>query len=56
LIYGFTKVQTVNQKPYIKEVQGMQGPKDTKRIIGNRKSKKYRQYNGHKIPKGEIKT
>ena len=38
--------------PYIEEEQTTQWPKDTKRVIRIRISKKDRQHNGQKIPKG----
>jgi hypothetical protein len=38
--------------PYIKEEQTTQWPKDTKGVIRIRISKKNRQHNGQKIPKG----
>ena len=43
------------QNPQIKEVQTIQWPKDTKRVRIC-KSKKYRQYNGQKIPKGQSES
>ena len=43
--------QRHNQKPYIKEEQSIQLPKDTKGITRSRISKKDSQYNGQKIPK-----
>ena len=45
-----------NQKPYIEEEQTTQQPKDTKGAIRNRISKKNRQHNGLKIPKGQSET
>jgi hypothetical protein len=42
----------VNQIPYIKEEQTTQWNKDTKGLIRIRISKKNRQHNGIKIPKG----
>jgi hypothetical protein len=51
-----TRYQRGNQKPYIKEVQAIQWPKDTKEVIRSRTSKKYRQYNGQKITKGVIRS
>ena len=39
------------QKPYIKEGQSIQWPKDTKGIIRSCKSKEDSQYNGQKTPK-----
>ena len=41
-----------NQKPGIEEEQTIQWPKDTKGVIRSRESKKDRQHNGQKIPKG----
>ena len=41
-----------NQNPYIEEEQTTQWPQDTKGVIRIRISKKNRQRNGHKIPKG----
>jgi hypothetical protein len=46
------RYQRGNQKPKIKEGQTTQWSKDTKGIIRSRKSKKDRQHNGQKIPKG----
>ena len=46
------RYQRDNQKPYVEERQTRQWPEDTKGIIISRKSKKDRQYNGQKIPKG----
>jgi hypothetical protein len=41
-----------NQKLPIKEEQTTQRPKDTKGVIRSCQSKKNRQHNDHKIPKG----
>ena len=46
-----TNYQRGNQNPYI-EGQTTQWPQDTKGVIRIRISKKDRQHNGHKIPKG----
>jgi hypothetical protein len=46
------RYQRGNQKPGIEEEQTIQWPKDTKGVIRSRESKKNRQYNGQKIPKG----
>ena len=46
------RYQRGNQNPYIEEEQTTQWPKDTKGVIRIRKSKKNRQHNGQKIPKG----
>jgi hypothetical protein len=45
------RYQRHNQKPYIKEGQSIQWPKDTKDITRSRISKKDSQYNGQKISK-----
>ena len=44
--------QRGNQNPYIEEEQTTQWSKDTKGVIRIRISKKNRQHNGQKIPKG----
>ena len=41
-----------NYNPYIEEEQTIQWPKDTIGVIRIRISKKNRQHNGQKIPKG----
>ena len=41
-----------NRNLYIEEEQTTQWPQDTKGVIRIRISKKNRQHNGHKIPKG----
>jgi hypothetical protein len=46
------RYQRGNQNPYIEEEQTTQWPKDTKGVIRIRISKKDRQHNGQKIPKG----
>ena len=46
------RYQRGNQNPYIEEEQTTQWPKDTKGVIRIRISKKNRQHNGQKIPKG----
>ena len=45
------RYQSGNQNPYIEE-QTTQWPKDTKGVIRIHISKKKRQHNGQKIPKG----
>ena len=50
------RYQRGNQKSYIEEEQTTQWPKDTKGAIRNRISKKNRQHNGQKIPKGQSET
>ena len=47
------RYQKGNQTPSIKEVQTIQWAKNNKKVIRSCKSKKYRQYNGQKIPKRE---
>jgi hypothetical protein len=42
------RYQRGNQKMQIEELQTIQWPKDTKKIIRSCKSKNYRQYNGQK--------
>ena len=44
--------QRGNQNPYIEEEQTTQWQKDTKGVIRIRTSKKNRQHNDQKIPKG----
>jgi hypothetical protein len=44
--------QRGNQNQYIEEEQSTQWPKDTKGVFRIRISKKNRQHNGQKIPKG----
>jgi hypothetical protein len=46
------RYQRGNQNPYIEEEQTTQWSKDTKGVIRIRISKKNRQHNGQKIPKG----
>jgi hypothetical protein len=46
------RYQRDNQKTYIEERQTTQWPEDTKGVIRSRISKKNKQYNGQKIPKG----
>jgi hypothetical protein len=46
------RYQRGNQTPYIEEEQTTQWPKETKGAIRLRISKKNRQHNGQKIPKG----
>jgi hypothetical protein len=46
------RYQRGNQNPYIEEEQTTQCSKDTKEVIRIRISKKNRQHNGQKIPKG----
>jgi hypothetical protein len=46
------RYQRGNQNPYIEEEQTTQWPKDTKGVIRIHISKKNRQHNGQKIPKG----
>ena len=46
------RYQRGNQNPYIEEEQTTQWSKDTKEVIRIRISKKNRQHNGQKIPKG----
>jgi hypothetical protein len=50
------RYQRGNQNPYIEEEQTTQWPKDTKGAIRIRISKKNRQDNGQKIPKGQSKS
>jgi hypothetical protein len=50
------RYQRGNQNPYIEEEQTTQWPKDTKGVIRIRISKKNRQPNGQKIPKGKSKS
>jgi hypothetical protein len=46
------RYQRVNQNPCSEEEQATQWPKDTKGVIRIRVTKKSRQHNGQKIPKG----
>jgi hypothetical protein len=50
------RYQRGNQNPYIKEEQTTQWPKDTKGAIRIHISKKNRQHNGQKIPKGQSES
>jgi hypothetical protein len=50
------RYQRGNQNPYIKEEQKTQWPKDTKGVIRIRISKRNRQHNGQKIPKGQSES
>ena len=50
------RYQRGNQNPYIEEEQTTQWPKDTKGAIRIHISKKNRQYNGQKIPKGQSES
>ena len=47
-----TRYQRGNQKSLIEEGQTIQRPQDTKGVMRSRKSRRERQYNGHKIQKG----
>ena len=47
------RYQRGNQNQYIEEEQTTQWPKDTKGVIRTSISKKSRQHNGQKIPKGQ---
>jgi hypothetical protein len=46
------RYQRGNQNSLIEEAQTIQRPQDTKGVIRSRKSRRERQYNGHKIQKG----
>ena len=48
--------QRGNQNPYIEEEETTQWPKDTKGVIRICISKKKRQHNGQKIPKGQSES
>jgi hypothetical protein len=48
--------QRGNQNPYIEEEQTTQWSKDTTGAIRIRISKKNRQHNGQKIPKGQTES
>jgi predicted nucleic acid-binding Zn ribbon protein len=50
------RYQRGNQNPYIKEEQTTQWPKDAKGVIRICISKKNRQHNGKKIPKGQSES
>jgi phage FluMu protein Com len=50
------RYQRGNQNPYIEEEQTTQWTKDTKGEIRIRISKKSRQHNGQKIPKGKSES
>ena len=50
------RYQRVNQNPRSEEEQATQWPKDTKGVIRIRVTKKSRQHNGQKIPKGQSES
>jgi hypothetical protein len=50
------RYQKGKQNPYIEEKQTTQWPKDTTGVIRIRISKKNRQHNGQKIPKGQTES